>query len=380
MVDSLKINMVTTWNKRCGIAYYAKFLARELNKFVKVNIIPIERDKPSLKDIGYFILLASVAKRNCDLVHIQHEYALFGGRILNRYFNGLMHIPFFARLIFPKKPIVITTIHELRRKGRTSKIGKMWYMLIDKILFQCSDILIVHTKWAKKELIRKGAAKEKLRVIPHGSCNPTLLSKKRCKIRLGLLGHKVLTIFGFVCREKGHDLLIEIMPKLRNFVLLIAGAPRIEEAYQYYEKLRRRVDELGLNEKVKFLGFVPDDEVATVINASDLVVLPYRHVTQSGVLGIVLPYKVPVIASDLDFFKEIKNSYDCILLFKRDDKTDLLKKINFLFTRSEYKSKLIANMEKFWRETNWYNVARKTYKVYALVTSKQKIECKRLRR
>src|SRR4030042_6816914 len=71
---SLEINLVTSWNKQCGIATYSTFLAEELQKKVKLYITSLPNKNainPCFKILGY-----SVGSSH-DLVHVQFEYGLF---------------------------------------------------------------------------------------------------------------------------------------------------------------------------------------------------------------------------------------------------------------------------------------------------------------
>jgi glycosyltransferase involved in cell wall biosynthesis len=51
-------------------------------------------------------------------------------------------------------------------------------------------------------------------------------------------------------------------------------------------------------------GFLKDEDLSILFYASDVVVLPYRITSGSGVMFDALAHTVPFVASDLDFFKE----------------------------------------------------------------------------
>jgi hypothetical protein len=71
---SLSINLVTTWDKQCGIATYSAFLAEELKKNVHLYITTLpEKNALSL----YFFIQGYEVARSQDLVHVQFEYGIF---------------------------------------------------------------------------------------------------------------------------------------------------------------------------------------------------------------------------------------------------------------------------------------------------------------
>jgi glycosyltransferase involved in cell wall biosynthesis len=57
-------------------------------------------------------------------------------------------------------------------------------------------------------------------------------------------------------------------------------------------------------------GFVDNQLFSDITNASDVTLLPYRHVTGSGVLLASLTLGTGVVASDLAFFREILEGHE----------------------------------------------------------------------
>ena len=72
----------------------------------------------------------------------------------------------------------------------------------------------------------------------------------------------------------------------------------------YLEKLKKIAEQHHCSDKVTFTGY-PSRFDSCILNATDIAVLPYRTVTDSGVLHLLIAYKVPTIASDLKAFREV---------------------------------------------------------------------------
>jgi len=53
------------------------------------------------------------------------------------------------------------------------------------------------------------------------------------------------------------------------------------------------------------MRFIPDDEVKVYFSAADVVVLPYKSATQSGIVPIAYHFNCPVIVSDVGGLPEI---------------------------------------------------------------------------
>jgi len=93
--------------------------------------------------------------------------------------------------------------------------------------------------------------------------------------------------------------LIEAFPKIiaanSKAKLLIVGE-FYDNPSEYFELIRK----LKIEEKVKVINqFVPNEEVAKYYQASDLVILPYRSATQSGILNVAYGFYKPVIVTDV---------------------------------------------------------------------------------
>ncbi len=103
-----------------------------------------------------------------------------------------------------------------------------------------------------------------------------------------------LVAVGNLIPLKGHDLTIKALKKLvdegnNNISLEIAGRGPMEE------ELRGLVEELGLNDKVKFVGYVPYDDVVKLLNRSDVFVLPSWYEALGCVYLEAMACGLPVI-------------------------------------------------------------------------------------
>jgi glycosyltransferase involved in cell wall biosynthesis len=367
--DPLEINLVTSWNKQCGIATYSAFLAEELQNKVKLYITSIPTKNalnPCFKILGY-----SVGSSH-DLVHVQFEYGLFPSlKLGKRTLTAFSALPFYSGLAMGNRRVV-TTIHEPRKAvSAGARSGLFFTNLLDKVIFTVSDLIIVHTR-ESKQLMKTvyGVEESKLRVIPHGSYQqPNFQDKDECKRKLNLQDKVVLTILGFVTPKKGHDLVIPLLPHLyRNIQLVIAGGPQNAQDEQYIGKLKKVAEQNHCADRVTFTGYLPD--FTDVLNATDIALLPYRNVTDSGVLHLLTAYGLPTITSDLEAFREVYDEYGCLILFKNGDSQDLLAKTQELLANQHQRDLLKSNCLAMWNATKWSSIAQKHIQLYREVLSK----------
>ncbi len=124
-----------------------------------------------------------------------------------------------------------------------------------------------------------------------------LLSCEDARKELGIQGSTLL-FFGFVRPYKGLAVLLEAMSKVlesRHCTLIVAG-----EVWGDASRYHRQVQQLGIAHNIRWESrYIPQDQVGLFFAASDLVVLPYRSATGSGVVKLAYSHLRPVVVSDV---------------------------------------------------------------------------------
>jgi len=146
---------------------------------------------------------------------------------------------------------------------------------------------------------------------------------------------KLLLFFGYVRKYKGLDLLIdalaELLKKDSTYKLLAAG-----EFYDDEKYYRDKVESLNLVNSVKLLNeFIPNEEVAKYFQPSDLVVLPYRSATQSGILNLAYGFFKPVLVTNVGGLAEFVDDGKTGYVIKPDSQKDLIDGIINFFAQRE---------------------------------------------
>lgn len=119
--------------------------------------------------------------------------------------------------------------------------------------------------------------------------------REAARAALGVSGPVVL-FFGLVRAYKGLDVLLQAVARARARVpvtLVVAG-----EFYQDRGPYDAMVRDLGLADAVRIHDrYIANEEVEAYFRAADLVVLPYRSATQSGIAQIALSFERPVVVT-----------------------------------------------------------------------------------
>lgn len=354
-MSKLKVNMVSSWGIKCGIADTTQLLVENLNKYddISVEVCPIT--EPDSRNPLYFLKLLDKIGKN-EITHIQYQPGLFGYfpvPHLNYNYIALLLV----KLKLQKKNKIVTTLHEF---GTTTLIDG----LILKIL-NSSDRIIVHDVSLIKTLEERGFDREKITKIPLGVHASPVLDQAECKKVLGFPDKRIITIFGFLGENKGHDLVVDVMPRLDDdIILLVAGGARNQEQQEYYNFLKDMVKSMELEDRVIFLDFVKDEDIPLVASATDLFIYPYTWIAASAALNQALTYRKPTLTSDLDYFKGIKDEFDCIELFKNRDKEDLFNKITGIMNNPDKQAYLTKQCGIYYEKSNWEAVAKQTKDLY----------------
>ena len=147
------------------------------------------------------------------------------------------------------------------------------------------------------EALKPGALRRRVLHPLYAQFDQGRWTRETARRSLGLDGEVVL-FFGFIRRYKGLDTLLGAWPRVRErrpATLVVAGEP-----YEDAEEIRRLAAEAGGPPSVRLLDrYAGDGEVEALFKAADVVVLPYRSATQSGVTHVAYALGVPVITTDV---------------------------------------------------------------------------------
>ncbi len=358
-----KLGVVSTWNMKCGISEYTKYLVSSLNNFADIKIFAskvssnelIARDgnevircwEPYFDDLN--VLYNKVLESNLDIVHIQFNFGLFELNALANLIKKLKDMG--IKLIitfhsiddteFMNKPIKLDTI-----KQELKLVDKIW----------------VHTTKDVKKLSEKGISDNVVK-IPQG--NIIFDDNKKEEIKAGIFKNsRIISTFGFLLPHKGILETIKALPSIKSeypdiLFLIVSSIFPDESSKKYYESCKKEVRILGLNKNVIFFtDFLEEREIINLLQASDIVVLPYKKTREasSAAIRFALASHRPVIVTDIPIFSEFEGE-----VYKISDcSPDEIQKGTLKLFENEKLQKEIANSaERKMKENSWPNIAKR---------------------
>lgn len=197
----------------------------------------------------------------------------------------------------------------------------------------------------KNNFTKKRIFRSELPVYDHLTGNLQEIERIKEKFSVSN-GDKVLLFFGYVRKYKGLDILIEALSLLKSdfahIKLIVAG--EFYDDRKYYDEL---INKFNLTDKVSVYDqYIPNELVKEFFLVADVVVLPYRSATQSGILNLAYGFRKPVIVTNVGGLSEfVENEKTGIVVNEAEPnqlaeaikKFYLLKdKINFENNISEY--------------------------------------------
>ncbi|MFA8437153.1 MAG: glycosyltransferase [Marinifilaceae bacterium] len=367
----MRITYISTYPPiECGIATYTQYLSdavKDAGKEVRIlsqqgaqGADCFEVYSPYDKDIA-FKLFQLVEKQTPDLVHIQHEFGLFGDQ------RGIQIVEFLIRCRAINTPVVVTfhTVYE--------NLNRIERMVTQHILNECSAV-IVHEDFQREILIKDYQVTTPIEVIPHGVRNVQPIDG--AKSILGLEEKKVVLLAGYFRATKNFERIIKLFPKIverePDAVLLFAARNRINEYAEYQQEIYQLISQSPVKDHIMVLdGKFPQYTFDAILSAADVMTLPYVKGAQSGVLAQASALHLPVVTSDLDSFKLWIEDVGGGFYSGSDD--EFVSNILNILQDQKLRKKLQRNIQKKNLKLNWDVIAEKHLKLYgSLITSHYK--------
>jgi glycosyltransferase involved in cell wall biosynthesis len=263
---------------------------------IRVRFELTEKDIDSYRRAADFLNI-----NNVDLVSLQHEYGIFGGR------TGSHILVLLRELRMP----IVTTLHTILRDPNPDQKQVM------EEIAALSNRLVVMSKRGVEFLHEVyGVLPEKIDLIPHGIPDVPFVDPSFHKDLFGVEGKTVLLSFGLLSATKGIENVIAALPDILarhpNVVYIILGATHphvvMNEGETYRLSLQWLAQEKGVEGQVIFYNrFVSLEELVQFISAADIYITPYLNAAQitSGTLAYTLGAGKAVISTPYWYAEEM---------------------------------------------------------------------------
>lgn len=214
---------------------------------------------------------------------------------------------------------------------------------IKNLLFKSADTFIVHSKKAF-ESVEKFKKPTLLSFLPMHKLPYNLIDKKNARMKLNLKEEdKVVLFFGTIRKYKGVEELIAIgrLLKEENIKIIVAG-----DLWRECKKYKKEFEDLNF---LTFFGFHSWERVIDFFSSADLLIMPYKNASGSGILMMAYYFKIPFCIPSLENLKEyLPEGYP--ILNNSKQMSDFILKY---FMKEEIKEKLQKSIENKRKEFTW---------------------------
>jgi len=364
--------------EHAGIGRYVMNLIAELQKINKSNsYLILLRKSPAQKlETGNWKLETKIV----DIPHYGLDEQLKLPSIIAREKPDLVHFPHFnVPVLYSGKFIV--TIHDLIKhtsRGAETTTRAPWFywfkylgykFVFNQAVGRAKKIL-VPSQAIKQELIKiYKIPADKIVVTYEGVGKEFQISNLKCQISNKILNkYKIKKPFviytGSLYPHKNVERLIQSikllnMPLNKPSITLIISCARSV----FWERLKKKVRELGAEKFVNLMGFVPDGDLVGLYQEAEAFVFPTLS-EGFGLPGLeAMAAGLPVVCSNIPVLREIYG--EAAEYFNPLSTKDIAQKIKMVCSYdSNHQNKIIEKGLKQVKKYSWKEMVQQTLKIY----------------
>jgi glycosyltransferase involved in cell wall biosynthesis len=283
---------------------------------------------------------------------------------LKKLMPAVTHFPYSIMPFAARHPIVIT-IHDmipLRLPQYFSLRHRILYRLSLSLALRSASHVICLSNATVADLkssFRVDASR--IHTVPAGIAEPfhpcTNDEMEPVRSAHGL-SEPYLLYVGSNKPHKNLPALVDAYARLRKAPLLVLAG----EEDPRYKMARQRVEKLGLTDRVRFLGAVPENNLPALYSRALAFVFPSKYEGFGFPPLEAMACGVPVACSDIPSLRETVG--DAALLFNAEDPEAFAAAIERILTDAEVRSVLRGRGLRRAAELPWHRAARQTLEIY----------------
>jgi len=360
----IKLGWISSWNCKCGIAQYSKYLLENFDEYdfditIFANITDhiIHKDDSkvircwkdtSQKDLNP--LITKIIQNDIEALVIQYNF-------------GFFEIYSFGKMIdlLKKRGIkIFITFHSTADVNKPDFRASLSWIKDSLIKV---DRIFVHSINDLNRLKNIGLI-ENVTLLPHGVFYRKKRDIKEVKSKIGLSNKRIIASYGFLLPNKGIKELIQAFYRLSGnnlnlYLLLINSLYPNLISEQYKDECLKLVTNLNLSNKVLMINdFLDEEESIILLEAADIIIFPYQYTQESasGAVRFGLSSYRPVACTPLEIFNDVEEVVHFLPGFTPEKIangiTDLFNNPNLLLKKGEIQ-------ERWLKEHSWFNIAKR---------------------
>lgn len=283
-----------------------KYIDSLRNNGINITIVPKTANNIIRK---YCFIKAYILNNNFDIIHANG-------------FPMIYYIAIIKKMLRKKCPPIVMTEHNTDNRRRHHKLLRPIEQFIYHSFSKIASIS-APTQAALLDWLRIKDKRRKDFCVIYNGINIDQFKETAAVDRTSLLksinyDDVLICMVGTFTQKKNHKIMISVMKQLPdNYKLLCLGEGPLKDS------IMEEVEDNGLNERFIFLGFRTD--VASIIKASDAIVIPSIWEGFGLIAAEAMACGVPVIASNVPGLADVVG--DAGLLVTPTSSADIVEKI-----------------------------------------------------
>lgn len=351
-----------------GLNVYVEAISRELAKDNTVHILTGEQAKNiNKRNLKLNSLNLFSAKENTnEKKKFLDEFIEKTFQYIEEHDIDVIHAHYWLSGLVAKKvkekykiPFIFTS-HSLGVFVQENNLGRI---SSEQEIFTAADKITASSLFEKDNLLtRYGVDKLKIHIVTPG------LNKKIFKAYRGEKRNNTILSVGRIQKQKGQlhtlDLFKSLQYRIKGLELVFVGGPSGADGESYLNKMKNRIEELRIEEEVKFVGSLSQKKLVKLMRKSKLLI----HSAENETFGLVAieahRLGVPVLSTNQGSFKELISNNENGLVAKSFDDVQVYDFIIKLFEDAKYRSQVINSAVKNSLVFNWEITAQNLKKAY----------------
>ena len=351
-----------------GLNVYVEAISKELAKDNTVHILTGEQAKNiNKKNLKLNSLnLFSTNENTNEKKKFLDEFIEKTFQYIEEHDIDVLHAHYWLSGLVAKKvkekykiPFIFTS-HSLGVFVQEDNLGRI---SSEQEIFTAADKITASSIFEKENLLtRYGVDKLKIHIVTPG------LNKKIFKAYRGEKRNNTILSVGRIQKQKGQlktlDLFKSLQYRIKGLELVFVGGPSGADGESYLNKMKNRIEELRIEEEVKFVGSLSQKKLVKLMRKSKLLI----HSAENETFGLVAieahRLGVPVLSMNQGSFKELISNNENGLVAKSFDDVQVYDFIIKLFEDAEYRSQVINSAVKNSLVFNWEITAENLKKAY----------------
>ncbi|MCB0036342.1 MAG: glycosyltransferase family 4 protein, partial [Anaerolineales bacterium] len=230
-----------------------------------------------------------------------------------------------------------------------------------RLALQRGDAYIVHAQ-EQAAVLQNIFPNAPIVVTPHPTYETLGSAKTELPTKLPA-GRPLILFCGLIRPYKGVDILLNALPLVLKEQLVHCAI--VGEFWDNDKPYRQQIEQLGIQEQVTIVNkYVENEVLAAYVALADVVVLPYRSATQSGVIQLAFGQHTPVITTNVGGLPDVVDHEKTGLIVAPEDPAALAQAIVRYFAQ-QLKTQFQQNIAQGQQRYSWQNLIREIETLFA---------------